>query len=152
MSEMLGNRYFLARKFDRAIPELEKALENASQDQNIKKKLIICYVQVGRIEQALQYFLELLKKDPQIIINTDPYYDDCPCPSLVDQWEKIISYKQEEIRMEYVALGILYLYCDIRKSIDYFNQALRKMEDNEELKLILKILYGLKKKTGQPAS
>ena len=151
MSEMLGNRYFLARKFDRAIPELEKALQNSHEDQKIKKKLIICYVQVGQIEHALQIFWELIKKDPQIIIDTDPYYDDCPCPTLVEQWEKIITYKEDGIRMEFVALGILYLYCDIQKSIAFFEQAVKIMESNQQIKNILNLLRNMPEKTSQPS-
>lgn len=151
MSEMLGNRYFLARKFDRAIPELEKAARNTVESQKIKKKLIICYVQIGQIERALQLFWELLQIDPFIIIDTDPYYDDCPCPSLVEQWEKIITYKDDDIRMEYVALGILYLYCDIQQSISYFDRAARTLENNPELKRILSLLRSISQKTGQPS-
>jgi tetratricopeptide (TPR) repeat protein len=150
MSEMLGNRYFLARKFDRAIPELEKAVQDSLEDHKIKKKLIICYVQVGQIERALRIFWELIQKDPFIIINTDPYYDDCHCTTLVVQWENIINYKNDGIRMEYVALGILYLYCDVQKSITYFEQALEIMDNDTQLKKILNLLRNIGEKTSYP--
>jgi tetratricopeptide (TPR) repeat protein len=151
MSEMLGNRYFLSRKFDKAIPELEFALKGVSEDEKIKKKLIICYIQVGQIEKALPLFEELLFKDPFIIINTDPYYDDCPCPSLVDHWEDMIRYREDSMRIELVALGMLYLYCDIHKSVDYFQKAQNNIENDNQINRILSRLIEARDQVGQPS-
>ena len=60
MSEMLGNRYFLARQFDKAIPYLEDALTQNPDGDKIKKKLILCFIETGQIERAFNLFYELL--------------------------------------------------------------------------------------------
>ncbi len=151
MSEMLGNRYFLSRKFDKAIPELETALQDTADDAKIRKKLIICYIQVGQIEKALPLFMELLFQNPMIIIDTDPYHDDCPCPTLVEQWEDIIQYKEEPVGTEFLALGMLYLYCDIHKSIAYFKNALDKMENNTSLQQICNRLIDVRDNVIHPS-
>ena len=88
MSEMLGNRYFLARQFDKAVPYLEGALAQNPAMDKIKKKLVVCLIQTGQIERAISLFHEIILKNPQIIIDTDTYYDDCPCAELILLWEK----------------------------------------------------------------
>ncbi|MGD9900199.1 MAG: tetratricopeptide repeat protein [Calditrichaceae bacterium] len=140
MSEMLGNRYFIANKFSRAIPELENALSFQEENDSIKKKLIICYIQVGQIEKALKYFYEILKKDPFIIINTDPYQDDCPCPRLVNEWENIFNNQNTYTPDKFLILGMLSLYCDEQKSIEYFRQHTPDEGDRNIVKSIMKML------------
>ncbi len=140
MSEMLGNRYFIAHQFSRAIPELENALSFQEENDSIKKKLIICYVQVGQIEKALKDFYELLKKDPSIIINTDPYQDDCPCPGLVNEWENKFNNQNTYNPNKYLILGMLSLYCDDQKSIQYFREYIPNEDDRNIVKSILKML------------
>lgn len=137
---MLGNRYFIAHQFSRAIPELENALSLQEENVGIRKKLIICYIQVGRIEKALKYFYDLLKKDPFIIINTDPYQDDCPCPGLVDDWEKKLSNQNAYNPNKFLILGMLSLYCDEHRSIEYFRQYVPDDEDRNIVRSILKML------------
>jgi tetratricopeptide (TPR) repeat protein len=122
MSEMLGNRYFIARQFDKAIHQLEEAIAHSQNPDKVKKKLIICYVQTGNIDRALHFFLDLVKKDPQIIVDTDPYYDDCPCNELIPLWDQKLASEPSNTNYHMV-LGILNLYCDIHESIDHFKAA-----------------------------
>lgn len=133
MSEMLGNRYFIARKFSKAIPYLEAALTETPQSAKIKRKLIICYIQTGHFDDAFRLLYEVINSDPKVILETDLYYDDCPCVELIPQWQA----KEPEAanKMElYEVLGMLYLYCDIDKAIEYFNKA--KFGSSHSAKLI----------------
>ncbi len=123
MSEMLANRYFISRKFDLALPIFENELARGNQKIAIKKKMIICYSAVGRVEDAFNLFFELVQRDPYIIINTDPYWDDCPCPEMVKDWENTGHLTGINPR-EALILGMLYLYCDVQKSIEYLEKAL----------------------------
>ncbi len=128
MSEMLGNRYFLARQFDKAIPYLKEALIQNPEGDKIKKKLILCFIQTGRIEQAFSLFYELIEKNPNIIIDTDIYYDDCPCNELIPEWEH--KSQEGEKSLEYLeTLAMLYLYCNVKKSKHYLKEASRKAEN-----------------------
>ena len=52
MSEMLGNQYFLARTFDKALMQFERVIDKEPENEKVKKKLIICYCEVGKVEKA----------------------------------------------------------------------------------------------------
>lgn len=136
MSEMLGNRYFLARQFDKAIPCLEEALLRNPEGHKIKKKLVICYVEVGQVERAFNYFHALVHVDTKIIIDTDSYYDDCPCCELIPNWES--KYEKGAKSADILKiLGMLYLYCNVDTSIRYFNEALSKVDNTPKINSIL---------------
>ena len=123
MSEMLANRYFISRKFDLALEFFEREMARGNQKMAIKKKMIICYNAVGRVEDAFNLFFELVQQDPFIIIDTDPYWDDCPCPEMVKELENT-GYLAGINPREALILGMLYLYCDVGKSIKYLEMSL----------------------------
>lgn len=136
MSEMLGNRYFLARQFDKAIPYLEKALARNPEGDKIKKKLILCFIQTGQIERAFGLFSELIKKNPNIIIDTDIYYDDCPCNELIPEWEQ--KAQNSEKSLEYLeTLAMLHLYCNVKKSRHYLEEACRKADNPDKILTVM---------------
>ena len=140
MSEMLGNQYFIARNYMRAAEELSLALSKTPKNKSIKRKLIVCYTQTGQIQNALKLFLGLVKEDAEYIINTDPIDDDCPCAELVYDDEKLHNVNKNSCEYQ-LKLGILWLYCDIHKSISYFEIAQRLNQQNPLIKSILSILY-----------
>ena len=139
MSVMLGNRYFIARQYEKAISLLEEALPNSNTPEKIKKKLVICYVQVGKIERALMHFHDLIRIDPKIIIDTDPYHDDCPCYVIIPSWEKKLK-NEVHVQEYYESLGMLYLYCNKDRSTQYFEKALANTKFITVISSILKIL------------
>ncbi len=142
MSEMLGNRYFLARQFDKALQYFETALSESPDNNRIKKRLIICYIHVGQIERALSFFYDIVKIDPFIIINTDPYYDDCPCLDMIPGWETKLNKDRPKSDL-YETLGMLYLFCDKDKSIIYFRKALHQTAYKATIGAILKRLTAI---------
>lgn len=120
MSEMLGNQYFIARRFSEACNALEAASLKNPSNLSIKKKLIICYLQTDQFDKAFQSFYELVSDNIEIIMNTDLVKDDCPCTEIIDQTiPKLKSNSEAEL---IIKLGILWLYCDLEKSIKYFEQ------------------------------
>ncbi|MBU1099461.1 MAG: tetratricopeptide repeat protein [Bacteroidetes bacterium] len=131
MSEMLGNQYFLGRKYSLAMAELEDVVAQDPGNKVAMKKLIICYTQVGNIDAALKTFHNLISEDIEFIINTDVVSDDCPCPELVvkedDHVETLTSLK------EFLMFGILWLFCNPEKSKMYLEKAL---EINPNLSLV----------------
>ena len=139
MHEMLGNQYFLARNYSRAAENLEKALVKFPRNKRIRRKLIICYTQLGEVEKALNTFISLIKEDIDFIINTDPIDDDCPCSELVFDLERRMSEKGESFN-DLVVLGMLWLYCNIERSWNYFQQAARTQPDNPKIKSVLSML------------
>ena len=139
MSEMLANSYFISRNFAKALPLFEEELQAGKASDKIKKKLIICYMAVGRVEDAFRLFYELVSKDPDIIINTDPYWDDCPCPEMVHDFESNKKPDAGSARIPLI-LGMLYLFCDVDKSVRYFEQALESDPSNLKISSLLQRL------------
>ena len=143
MSEMLGNRYFIARQYDKAYDNFQIALNDDPKNLKLKKRLIICLIQLGQIDQALDCFYEVISTDPYAIINTDPYRDDCPCTEIIPQWESKHISASEKARINEI-LGMLYLFCDLKKSIKHFKSSLTKDKTNKKISSIIKILTTLK--------
>ena len=139
MDEMLGNHYFLSRNYGRAAQLLNKALRIDPKNKPIRRKLIICFAQTGRIDDALTVFLSLIKEDIDFIINTDPVDDDCPCPELVFEIEHGNINNNQSLD-SLMVLGILWLYCNLHKSFEYFIQASNMDKNNKMIKSIMTLL------------
>lgn len=122
MHEMLGNQYFMARNYEAAAIEFEKHLTSNPNSVNAQKKLIISLTQIKKYDQAITLFTNFIKDNIDRIIETDPIKDDCPCPELVNNLEKITNGNSHSFITNQV-LGVLWLYCDIYKSLEYFEKA-----------------------------
>ena len=139
MSEMLGNQYFLARNYANAAKNLQYALDIDPLSKPVRKKLVICYLQIGEIQNALNIFYNLILEDIDCIINTEPVSDDCPCPKLVAHYGTIIPYEENSADLK-IMLGMLWLYCDINKSLSFFKSAEKMKPDDELIKSISSII------------
>lgn len=146
MSEMLANQYFLTRSYEKSIPLLRQVLEREPENTKCLKKLIICYTQVGDVISAKEIFLTVLRRDPYIIIDTDPAEDDCPCPGIVQQMEHQNAFAQNA-DVHFLILGMLYLYCDLKKSLMYFKKSLDILPDQPFITDTIKILKKRVKKS-----
>lgn len=122
MSEMLGNHFFMVRDFPSALAEFEGMLSQNSSLKKIQKKLIICYIQTGRIAKAFKLFSEIVSRDIELITNTDIKKDDCPCPEIIESFS-VSQTLNEDSADVHLALGMLWLYCDAVKSLQLFRRA-----------------------------
>ena len=139
MSEMLANHYFLNRNFLSAKSIYESILEKDSTNKSIKKKLTVCYVTTGEVDDALRLFINQIKDDIDFVMNSDIKSDDCPCPEIISEIENQKMLFQNEIE-RIVALGMLWLYCSLEKSIELFKQVEALAPDEEKYKEITLIL------------
>jgi len=146
MYDMLGNQYFLSRQYKFAAEALEKALKNDPHNKGIQRKLIICHCQIGQVQNAIEYFLSLIKEDVDFIINTDPIEDDCPCPGLVYDMETKFSNNEESLDFNLI-IGMYWLYCNLEKSVQYFRKAQAIDPTNQYIKAILVFLTARLEKT-----
>jgi tetratricopeptide (TPR) repeat protein len=139
MSEMLANHYYLLRNFPLAKNLFEKILKGDSTNNALKNKLIICYVTTGEIQNAIGLFLDQIQDDIDSIINTKVDSDDCPCPEIISEIEnnKKLFKKNSE---KFAALGILWLYCSLEKSIEFFKNAENADPNETRFKEVSKIL------------
>lgn len=144
MSEMLGNQLFLVRKFSEAEKEFEQVLENEPQNLQTLKKIIVCHTQTGKYDLALKRFYKLVKINPHLIIETDQIFEDCPCPELIGKLENSLPFEKDEFYFQ-VLMGILWLYCDEKKSLEYFKAAQQNEPDNFYVNEIVNVLVSYKK-------
>jgi pentatricopeptide repeat protein len=121
MSEMLGNQYFLSRNYSRAASIFLKVYSQYPQNLSVRKKIIICFTQTGEMDKAFDFFYELVKENLEFITNTDPVADDCPCTELVEKYGMILPYEENSKDLK-LLLAMLWLYCDVNKSLEYFKQ------------------------------
>jgi len=132
MSEMLGNQYFLTRRYSEACFELEEEIQKNPLNKTVLKKLIICYLQTSQLEKAISFFGSLIYNDVYTILNTDHIKDDCPCPEIIYQMNNELPvFKTDE---ENIKLGILWLYCDIDESLKYF----KMVSDRSKYSILVK--------------
>lgn len=139
MSEMLANHYFLVRNFNSAKSIYERILEKDAANKSLQKKLTICYVTTGEIDKALSLFSSQIKDDINSILNTNPDSEDCPCPEIISEIENQEKLFNSEIEKA-AALGILWLFCSIEKSIEFFKKAELMNPDDLRFKEINTIL------------
>ena len=137
MNEMLGNQYFLTRRFKEATLNFEKALLLNPSNNDVKKKLIICYIQQNEVKLALKLFTDLIADDIDVIVKSDPDKDDCPCLHMISEIENFPKKITESEKN--TMLGILWLYCDKLKSQSYFNKLIKE----EPSKLIYKSIANI---------
>ena len=136
MSEMLGNYHFLIRNYQSAIVELENVSFTSPDRKKASKKLIICYSQTGQLQKAFDLFCSLVDEDIEFIIHTNPQTEDCPCPELVTELEDGSKPVSNEYEFS-IELGMLWLYCNAEKSLDYFQKAYQIDESDMRLETII---------------
>jgi pentatricopeptide repeat protein len=139
VSEMLGNQYFLSKKYASAVSNFQQTLLHDPQNKSARKKLIICYTQTGNINKALDVFMELIKEDIDFVTNTDLKEDACPCPELIAKYGTILPYESNSTDLK-IMLSILWLYCDAEKSYKFFKSLLDENIENEKISSVVKII------------
>ncbi len=137
MDRMLGNQYFIAHKFREAIPYLQKARKKYAEDIEIVKKLIICYVAVEALQQAVELLIPLLEAHPEILTTRFLADDECPCHELLLKWSSTPPKTLDRSDM-YLGLGILNIFCHPEVAETCFQQAYRLNPQNLAIKQILK--------------
>jgi len=139
MSEMLGNQYFMARDYAAALKEFEKISDSLEVPIQVKKKLIVCYTQTRRFKDATKLFIEVISSNINVILETDSEKDDCPCPELIASVENIQP--PNSTLLEYkIMMGIIWLYCDYRQSLKWFEDAGKLAPSDSSISTITEII------------
>jgi hypothetical protein len=77
--------------------------------------------------------LWFLKKDIHFIIDIDPVAEYCPCSELVYEIEAKLRENQDSFDFHGI-LGILWLYCNIERSLSHFLKAGELAPANSDVK------------------
>jgi len=147
-SEMLGNKYFLTRNYESAAQNFQHTLKSDPINKSVRKKLIICYTQIGQIQKAFENFYILCKEDVDFIMNTDVVADDCPCAELTEKYGNKLPYENGS-RDTKLMLAMLWLYCDSNKSMEYFKRILVEHPGDSRLKEIISLIENKTKSTNK---
>jgi len=119
---MLGNQYYITKKFNLALSEFEKVLLKHPKNNCAKKKLVICNIKLGLIRKAFDDFYYLLMNNINCLLKCDFAKDECPCVEIIYDIE---SYQCKLNDFEKnLALGMLWISLNIEESIEYFNKVL----------------------------
>lgn len=136
MSEMLGNYYFLSQNYQSACIELENALKDDPSNNSIQRKLILCYIKLGYFTDGYSLFQEVLKTNIDSIVHCYYRENPCPCLEIIKEFNDLhFDFVSE--KYYYLTLGILWLYCDIDRSIFFFNKAKFDNEKDDKLEEII---------------
>lgn len=121
MNEMLGNHYFLTKRYKEAIPQYKMSLEKFPNNLFIKKKLIICLLNEGETEAAIKEFTEILdNEDIGKLLEVRKEEDECSCKQMIFELENNPSKISDIDRCK--ILGILWLFCNSFSSLKYFEK------------------------------
>lgn len=139
MSEMLANHYFLTRNYQSALCEYENVLNKNSDNLLVKKRLIICYVQNGLLSNALNLFIDLLRRDSNIFVKSNGYRSYCPCRDLIFEFESKQTSGEDNYKIN-LSLGILWFYCDANTSLEYLIKSERLNPNKNKLNQAIKLI------------
>lgn len=138
MNEMLANQYFIAERFQDASKEYEEVLKVNTTNNLVKKKLILCYLQIGNLSSALKLFIELISTSINTIIENEINIYNQPCKKMIHMLENMPSSIAEEDKL--LILGILWMYCDVNISKYYFKKLNYTIPNDKNIITILTIL------------
>jgi tetratricopeptide (TPR) repeat protein len=138
MNEMLANQYFIAERFRDACEQYKEVLNVNPTNSQVKKKLILCYIQIGNLSSALKLFMELISTSINTIIENEINIYNQPCKKMIHMLENMPSSIAEEDKM--LILGILWMYCDVNISKKYFKKLNYTIPNDQNIITILTIL------------
>ena len=129
MNEMLANQYFIVQRFEDAYHEFEEVLKVYPSNSLVKKRLILCYLYLGKIEEAFELYTEVISTSINTIIDNEMDVYDQPCKKMIHKLEDLSTDFNETDKLK--ILGILWSYCDLKTSKVYFEQ-LNKIIPNDK--------------------
>lgn len=139
MSEMLGNHYFQLRKYMLAEQTYESLSSQELSSLKIQKKMIICYTQTKKLQKAFNLFTQMIENDIEAFIKSNLNADDCPCNDLIFRIESG-EIKYENDLQTFTALGILWMFCNYKTSLNYFKMAKNESPANELIENTLALI------------
>lgn len=138
MHEMLGNHHFLLKDYLLALAHYQSVLSQGRASTPVRKRAIVCYIQTRQVDKALPLFADLIAEDIGCIIGHDNEREGCPCPEIIQEYESRMTGSPSG--NDLAAMGMLWLYCEPHKSLQWFDRALEQDPDSRYLKSVLSTL------------
>jgi len=138
MNEMLANQYFIVQRFEDAYQEFEDVLKVHPSNSLVKKRLILCYLYLGKVEEAFELYTEVITSNINTIIENEINVYDQPCKKMIHKLEHLPTDFNETDKLK--ILGILWSYCNVKTSKIYFEQLIKIIPKDKKLATILQII------------
>lgn len=135
---MLANQYFISERYQEASYQYGEVLKKHPENYLVKKKLVLCYIKTGEIDNALKLFTELTKSNVNIIFKNEISIYPQICKDMIYEIENFNSnFTQKE---KYLILGILYMYCDFKIAEEHFQKLQKMIPYNDNLFTTIKTI------------
>ncbi len=109
MPEMLANRYFRSGRFGEAAMIYEGVLRRYPGHLPARKKLVVSYVALGRLREALELALGLLDEGLEVLAVSDPETEGFPCGDVQSVLRGTEPMLPPGVR--HTSLALLQLFC-----------------------------------------
>jgi tetratricopeptide (TPR) repeat protein len=134
MSEMLANRYFASGRYEEAQAGLEAVLRRRPGHLGARKKLVMCYVQTGRLREALDLALGLMEDAPEAFAPAGPNAEDLPCRSVLGAFAE--RGRSLDPGSYHAGLGVLQLFCDAEVALSELDRAAEEDPSRIEIRAL----------------
>jgi hypothetical protein len=138
MHEMLGHHEFLLRNYPAALAHYQVVIAQGRPSKSVRKRTVVCYIKSHAVEKAFELFTPLISEDLQYVASGNSESEGCPCPEIIQEYERGISQQPQVLDM--IALGMLWLYCDPPQSLIWFARASQEEPENASLAAAIGIL------------
>ncbi|GAB4367651.1 MAG: hypothetical protein Kow0042_08400 [Calditrichia bacterium] len=118
---MLGNHYFMVRKFYSACSEYEEVLKAHPSNYAVMKRLIICYLKLGNYRKGFKLYYSLILKKPELLFTDTTDQEICPCQEIINDLQASAPAHLNE-KEYYLTLAMLWSFRDVKESLNYFRQ------------------------------
>ena len=138
MNEMLANQYFIVERFEDAYQQFEEVLKIHPSNSLVKKRLILCYIHLGKVKEAFELFTEVITSNINTLIENEIDVYDEPCKKMIHKLQNLSSDITGTDKL--IQLGILWMYCNAKTSRKYFEQLKSMIPNDKKLTTILTII------------
>ncbi len=123
MSVMLANRYVQAHRFGDALPHFEAQLRKNPADRATALKLVLCYAQAGRVQEAIDLMTTLLEEAPERVFAGNHDEEGIPARHVTAILER--RRKLQSPDLHHATLALICLYTDWRRALAELDAARR---------------------------
>ncbi len=138
MSEMLANRHFASGHYEEAQKGFEAVLRRRPGHVTARKKLTVCYVQTGRLREAVDLVLGLMEEVPEALCSVaaaaHAEAEGFPCRAVLDAFaERGRSLGPGDY---HAGLGVLQLYCNAEAALGELDRAAEEDPSRMEIRAL----------------
>lgn len=140
MSEMLANRHFASGHYEEARKGFEAVLRRRPGHVTARKKLTVCYVQTGRLREAVDLALGLMEEVPEAlcVAAAQSEAEGFPCRAVLAAFAE--RGRSLDRGAYHAGLGVLQLYCNAEAALGELGRAAEEDPSRMEIRALLAVV------------